>query len=126
LRVRRKDGQGEWEVEEIIAHRGSTAANLQYQVRWVGFPPESATWEPVSSLKAGAWECLKFYHEKNGLRIWKWMMDKEKAAQACEDRDREGREVAKERDRIVGEERKRRLKAVVEVLERRRRAEVQV
>jgi hypothetical protein len=125
LRVRRKDGQGEWEVEEIIAHRGSTAANLQYQVRWVGFPPESATWEPVSSLKAGAWECLKLYHEKNGLRIWKWMLDKEKAAQACEDRERESREVVKERDRIVGEERKRRLRAVVEVLERRRRPEVQ-
>jgi hypothetical protein len=119
LRVRRKDGQGEWEVESILAHRGSTAANLQYQVQWLGFPPESATWEPVSSLKAGAWELLKSYHEEKGLRVWKWMAVKERDAQAQEAKDNEDRRQREQKERKKEEERRQRLAAVVQVLEQR-------
>jgi hypothetical protein len=119
LRVRRKDGQGEWEVEKILAHRGSTAANLQYQIQWVGFPPDSTTWEPVSHLRAGAWETLKSYHEEKGLRIWKWMAVKEQDARMREEREIEGRKQGELRERLKEEERKQRLAAAVQVLEKR-------
>jgi hypothetical protein len=106
-------------VEEILEHRGSTAANLQYKVRWMGFPPESATWEPVSNLKGGAWELLKSYHEDHGLRVWKWMAGKERDARAKEEREREGRLLAEKKEKQKGEERRQRLAAVVQILERR-------
>ena len=71
------------------------------------------------SLKAGAWELLKSYHEENGLRIWKWMAVKEREAQAQEEREKEDRRNREQSEKKKGEERKQRLSAVVQVLERR-------
>ena len=73
LRVRRKDGQGECEVEAIVAHRGRTAADIQYQVRWLD--PPDVTWGPLAHLRGGARELLREYHEEHGLRGWKWLRD---------------------------------------------------
>lgn len=39
----------EYEVEHILDERGE-GANLQYLVKWKGYPDHDATWEPVSHL----------------------------------------------------------------------------
>ena len=87
MRVSRKSGQGEWKIEAIVGHKGTTAAGIQYEVRWVGFP--ESTWEPLKNLRAGAWEAVKEYNEIKGLKIWKWIADREKA-----EKERERRETA--------------------------------
>lgn len=44
------DGTPTYEVEQIIAKRG-TGKQLRYLVRWLGYPLYECTWEPVSNLK---------------------------------------------------------------------------
>jgi len=38
-----------WELESIIAKRG-TGARTRYLVKWKGYPTWESTWEPLSSL----------------------------------------------------------------------------
>jgi hypothetical protein len=42
----------EYEVEEILDHRGP-AHNRHYLVKWVGYPPEDNTWEPAIHINDG-------------------------------------------------------------------------
>ena len=44
-----EDGAEQWEVESILAARG-TGARAQYLVKWLGYPAWEATWEKSSSL----------------------------------------------------------------------------
>jgi hypothetical protein len=44
-----EDGTKLYEVESILAHRG-TGSRVQYLVKWVGYPQWEATWEKKSSL----------------------------------------------------------------------------
>lgn len=43
------EGHEEYEVEEIIEERGR-AGRKAYLVKWLGYPREQCTWEPVSNL----------------------------------------------------------------------------
>ena len=41
----------EWEVEEIMSHKGSIKGrNKQYLVRWKGYTEEDDTWEKLEDL----------------------------------------------------------------------------
>ena len=44
------DGEGEYEVEAILRHKGKGARRL-YQVLWKGYPVTEASWEPESHLR---------------------------------------------------------------------------
>jgi hypothetical protein len=57
------NGQEEYEVERILAHKGAGAAGLRYLVLWKGYGYEEATWEPMSSLK-DAKEKIKEYRKE--------------------------------------------------------------
>ena len=38
-----------WEVEAIRSHKGSTLRDLQYEVKWTGYPEDENTWEPLGN-----------------------------------------------------------------------------
>jgi hypothetical protein len=42
-----------WEVDEIIAHRGSAKKRsaMTFRVRWTGFTEDDDTWEPWKNLR---------------------------------------------------------------------------
>jgi transposase InsO family protein len=42
----------EWEVESIVDERTVSGRPTEYRVRWVGFGPDSDTWEPRSSFES--------------------------------------------------------------------------
>ena len=60
------EGEEEYEVEAIIAHRKWGKGYL-YLIKWVGYPSSENTWQNTDSLK-GASEILKEY--KNHLCLW--------------------------------------------------------
>ena len=59
------DGTAYWEVDSIIAVRGS-GDKRRYRVRWAGFGPEWDTWEPRKSLIEDAPEAVEEF-EKRGV-----------------------------------------------------------
>jgi hypothetical protein len=56
------NGAKEWEVEEVLAQRG-TGSRRQYLVKWKGWPLWEATWEKESNLE-NAQESLDEFREK--------------------------------------------------------------
>jgi hypothetical protein len=56
------NGAKEWEVEEVLAQRG-TGSKRQYLVKWKGWPLWEATWEKESNLE-NAQESLKEFQQK--------------------------------------------------------------
>ena len=47
------EGEEEWEVKAILAHRYfGHQKKLQYLVKWHGYPDSDNTWEPVENLHA--------------------------------------------------------------------------
>jgi hypothetical protein len=52
-----KDGEEQFEVESILAKRG-TGARAQYLVKWAGYDHYESTWEKLSNL-AGAREAIR-------------------------------------------------------------------
>ena len=57
------EGEEEFEVEAIVAHRETTKGR-QYLVRWKGYAPVDDTWEGQANLQ-NAQEKLKAYHQRN-------------------------------------------------------------
>lgn len=63
------DGEPEWEVDAILAHKPKVADPmsardqrvLKYLVRWTGYGPEHDTWEPHRNLADGSSELLTEY-----------------------------------------------------------------
>jgi hypothetical protein len=62
----------EWEVQEILNHRGAKMADLEYKIKRVGY--DESTWEPIEYLKGTSIEFLRKFHQENGLRVYKWMV----------------------------------------------------
>ncbi|KAK6212977.1 hypothetical protein QIS74_03097 [Colletotrichum tabaci] len=60
----------EWEVEEVVAHQGH-GDDQKYLVKWVGWPVEYNTWEPLHHLK-NAREKVQSYnrHAQKAHRKW--------------------------------------------------------
>lgn len=54
-----ENGAEVYEVESILAHRG-TGNRAQYLVKWKGYPHSESTWEKRSSLES-AQEVLREY-----------------------------------------------------------------
>ena len=47
------DGQEEYEVKQIVSHRiFGCSKQLQYLVKWQGYPSSDNTWEPTENLHA--------------------------------------------------------------------------
>jgi hypothetical protein len=44
------DGQEEYEVEELIAHRNRKDGGKDYKVKWLNYDLESCTWEAEENL----------------------------------------------------------------------------
>ncbi len=54
------DGEEEYEVEQIVAHRQfGRSKQLQYLVKWKGYPKSDNTWEPADQIHAP--ELIKHY-----------------------------------------------------------------
>lgn len=47
-------GAAVFEVDSILAKRGTTRRGMEYLVSWKGYPLWEATWEPASSLQAAS------------------------------------------------------------------------
>jgi len=62
----------EYEVETIVEHQGSTIRDLEYLVKWLGYP--DATWKPLANLRGGSNQLLREYHAANGLHVYSWMV----------------------------------------------------
>ena len=50
-----------------------TAQTLRYLVKWQGYPESENSWEPMAQFRRGGKGILRDYHEKEGLRVYKWM-----------------------------------------------------
>jgi len=61
----------EYKVESILEHQGTTARNLEYLVKWVGYT--GATWELPVNLKSSSNKILGEYHAANVLHVYQWM-----------------------------------------------------
>jgi hypothetical protein len=72
LRSTARKGE-EWEVQEILNHRGAKMADLEYEIKWVGY--DELTWEPIEYLKGTSNEFLRKYHQENGLRVYNGWFD---------------------------------------------------
>jgi hypothetical protein len=67
------DGEEEYEVEQLMAHRYHRQNKvLQYLVKWKGYPMSDNTWEPVDQIHAP--DLLKTYHRRNPLTSIKAML----------------------------------------------------
>ena len=55
------DAEGEYEVENILAHRKTKGGKYKYLVKWKGYSYEESTWEPKSNFKS---HTLKAYHDQ--------------------------------------------------------------
>jgi transposase InsO family protein len=65
----------EYEVEQLLDHRGNTVKTLQYHVKWAGQDPSEADWQPIANLRSGCKRFLGEYHQAHGLRVYKWMLE---------------------------------------------------
>ena len=45
-----QEGDGEYKVEEILDSEEQELGGIKYLVKWVGYPPEDNTWEPIKNL----------------------------------------------------------------------------
>ena len=60
------DGEEEYEVERIVNHRRhGRARQLQYLIKWKGYPESDNTWEPADQVHAP--ELIKLYHRHSPL-----------------------------------------------------------
>ena len=55
----------EFEIEEILDIRYEhKSKQYQYLIKWVGYPPEENTWQPLKDLTNSA-ETIEAYHKEN-------------------------------------------------------------
>ena len=60
------NGEEEYEIEAIIAHKGS-GARRKYLVKWLGYPTSENQWLPDKELRRNAQELLNEYKQLNRL-----------------------------------------------------------
>jgi len=63
----------EYMIEAISKHQGTLAITLQYQVKWLCDP--ELDWYLLANLKDGCRDLLWHYHEKQGLLVYRWILE---------------------------------------------------
>ncbi|KAJ9515660.1 hypothetical protein QJQ45_002710 [Haematococcus lacustris] len=65
-----EDGQPVYEVEKLVDHRLTSGyrPQLEFLVKWVGYPFESNTWEPLVNLQ-GSMDLVREYAAAKNLHI---------------------------------------------------------
>jgi hypothetical protein len=64
------DGEEEYEVEQICAHRTwGQCKTLQYLIEWKGYPESNNTWENADQIHALV--LIKLYHQTNARKTTK-------------------------------------------------------
>ncbi|KAJ9513280.1 hypothetical protein QJQ45_001318 [Haematococcus lacustris] len=65
-----EDGQPVYEVEKLVDHRLTSGyrPQLEFLVKWVGYPSESNTWEPLVNLQ-GSMDLVREYAAAKNLHI---------------------------------------------------------
>jgi hypothetical protein len=64
------DGEEEYEVEQICAHRTwGQCKTLQYLIKWKGYPESNNTWENADQIHAPV--LIKLYHQTNARKTTK-------------------------------------------------------
>ena len=53
----------EYQVERIAGKRNNERGQLEYKVKWVGYPDSQSTWEPLKHL-TGAERAIELFHKK--------------------------------------------------------------
>ena len=71
------DAEGEYEVENILAHRKTKGGKYKYLVKWKGYTFEESTWEPESNFKSHV------------LRDYKAKLKKDKEDESASEDDEE-------------------------------------
>ena len=66
------DGSDGYLVENIVGHRKRKGC-ISYQVKWLGYPLEYNTWEPVENLLKPARDMIESYLAENGLDSKYWI-----------------------------------------------------
>jgi hypothetical protein len=61
-------------IEDIIGHR-LQGKIIQYLIKWVGYPAEYNTWEPLEGIRKPASGLIKNYIEKLKLDKSQWFPD---------------------------------------------------
>ena len=52
-------------VKRLVEHRMGTKGGMEVRVRWLGFPPEMDTWEPVVNLAEDVADLVEEYLHAN-------------------------------------------------------------
>ncbi|KAJ9521574.1 hypothetical protein QJQ45_008903 [Haematococcus lacustris] len=65
-----EDGQPVYEVEKLVDHRFTSGyrPQLEFLVKWVGYPSQSNTWEPLVNLQ-GSMDLVREYAAAKNLHI---------------------------------------------------------
>jgi hypothetical protein len=62
------EGESEWEIDKILAsQRHGCKRNLQYLIKWVGYPESDNTWELADNLRV--LELLKEFHKAHSEAV---------------------------------------------------------
>jgi chromobox protein 1 len=62
------DGEEEYQVERIMGHQKmGQVKELQYLVKWLGYPDSNNTWEPVAQIHAP--DLIKQYQQQHRSSI---------------------------------------------------------
>lgn len=57
------DGEEEFEVEDILAHR-TMGKQLQYLIRWKGYTARDDSWEPAAEIRKRCGEIIREYNQR--------------------------------------------------------------
>lgn len=58
------EGEGEYEVENIVSHEVDDDKTITFCVKWKGWPDSTNTWESFDNLKENCLESIVLYFEK--------------------------------------------------------------
>jgi hypothetical protein len=60
-------------IEDVVGHRDHAQNGKEVRVKWLGYPSDENTWEPLGNIIKPAKNLLKRYFEDRGLSMSEWM-----------------------------------------------------
>jgi len=72
--VKQTIGENHFKVEKILKSRIGRKGRIEYFIKWVDFPPEENTWEPLDHLLEGCHHMIREFenigsHDTNGATL---------------------------------------------------------